>query len=88
MIVFWAEISISSSTSTKGSPRRAAIRRPTDDFPQPINPTITIERWPSASRNSLTVPASTHDFIARICHRFDTLRKIAAPARDKTGGQP
>ena len=35
-------------TSTKGTPKRPASRRPTDDLPAPIMPTSTMERRPSA----------------------------------------
>ena len=41
-----------SSASTNGNRRRAASRRPTVDFPDPIMPTKTIALGPSADRMS------------------------------------
>src|SRR5215211_6935205 len=53
-IVIRAASSICASASTKGTPRRTASLRPTDDFPAPIMPTSTTERHPSAATMALS----------------------------------
>ncbi len=57
---FWATRSISSSVSMKGSASRVARRLPIEDFPQPMRPTSTSERRPSARRtvSTLSLPCS------------------------------
>src|ERR1700694_803631 len=80
-----AAASISASASMKGMPSRAASRPPIDDFPAPIIPMSTIERFPSAA----TSVASDGEAIIPFCmaeRRIGRLR--GAPPRPKTPIHP
>ena len=63
-IVIPAAASISVSASTKASPSRCARRRPVDVLPDPIKPTSTIERSPSACVSAAMRRSCTLSFIS------------------------